>query len=100
MYNGKYLKTKIKSVEGKINTNFHDHEMAKRRFSLQLFISNIDWFFKVTFKIGKKTICKFFLEEFEYIVKKKKIHRHIRDELETSSDDSDEEISDKELTDV
>lgn len=29
MYNGKYLKTKIKSVEGKINTNFHDHEMAK-----------------------------------------------------------------------
>ena len=65
-----------------------------------MFISNIDWFFKVTFKIGKKNYLQVFLEEFEYIVKKKKIHRHIRDELETSSDDSDEEISHKELTDV
>ena len=29
MYNIKYLKTNTKSVEGKINTNFHDDEMTK-----------------------------------------------------------------------
>ena len=29
VYNEKYLKTKIKSYEGKINTNFHNDEMPK-----------------------------------------------------------------------
>ena len=35
-YNEKYLKTKIKSYNGKINTNI------KRRFSMYLFVSNFD----------------------------------------------------------
>ena len=29
VYNKKYLKTKIKSFEGKINTNFYGNKMAK-----------------------------------------------------------------------
>ena len=29
VYNGKYLKTKIKSYEGKINTNFHTDKIPK-----------------------------------------------------------------------
>ena len=29
MYNKKYLKTKIKSCHGKINTNFHHNGMSK-----------------------------------------------------------------------
>ena len=41
VYNGKYLKTKIKSYKGKINTNFHDNGVSKGSLSLRLFISNI-----------------------------------------------------------
>ena len=40
-YNEKYLKTKIKFYEGKINTNFHDNGVPKGSLSLRLFISNI-----------------------------------------------------------
>ena len=29
VYNEKYLKAKIKSYNGKINTNFHDNEIPK-----------------------------------------------------------------------
>ena len=32
VYNEKYLKTKTKSYKGKINTSFHDDEIAKEGF--------------------------------------------------------------------
>ena len=32
MYNEKYAKTKIRSYESRINTNFHDNEMSKEGF--------------------------------------------------------------------
>ena len=40
--NKKYLKTKIKSYEGEIITNFHSNEVPKRKLSIHLPISNID----------------------------------------------------------
>ena len=43
IYNEKYLKTKIKSYEGKVITIFHNGKMPKRKFSLYLSISDIDW---------------------------------------------------------
>ena len=40
VYNDKYLKTKIKSYKGKVNTNFHNDKISKEgSFS---FISGID----------------------------------------------------------
>ena len=39
VYNGKYIKTKIKSYEEKINTNFQG---TKIRFSIHLPLSNFD----------------------------------------------------------
>ena len=32
VYNEKHLKTKIKSYDGKINTNFHDSDVTKECF--------------------------------------------------------------------
>ena len=43
IYNEKYLKTKIKSYEGKVITIFRNGKMPKRKFSLYLSISDIDW---------------------------------------------------------
>ena len=40
VYNEKYLKTKIKSYDGKFNTNFYENEIPKR-FKLCFFVSNI-----------------------------------------------------------
>ena len=42
VYNNKYLKTKIISYEGKINTIFHNNKMPKRRFSLYLFVNGVN----------------------------------------------------------
>ena len=44
VYNEKYLKAKIKSYNGNINTNFHNSKMQKKRFWSYLFISNFDQF--------------------------------------------------------
>ena len=43
IYNEKYLKTKIKSYEGKINTNFHNDKIPKESSQcIYLSISNFD----------------------------------------------------------
>ena len=34
VYNGKYLRAKIKSYKGKINTNFHNNKIPKKFLSL------------------------------------------------------------------
>ena len=41
VYNEKYLKTKIKSYNGKINTNSHYNDIPRRRLSMHLSIINI-----------------------------------------------------------
>ena len=42
VYNEKYLKTKIKSYNEKINTSLHDNKNTKIRLSIYLSIGNID----------------------------------------------------------
>ena len=44
VYNKKYLETKIKSCNEKINANFHNNKQTKIRFSMHLLIKNFDWF--------------------------------------------------------
>ena len=50
VYNNKYLKTKVKSYEGKINTTFHDYGMTEDNFHY-IFLSVI--LIDSVFEIGK-----------------------------------------------
>ena len=60
VYNEKYLKAKIKSYNGKINTYFHNNKIPR--------------------------YLRVLLEECKYFVKEKKIPKYIIDDIETSSD--------------
>ena len=78
-YNEKYLKTKTKSYEGKINTNFHNDKMPKEDYScVCLSVILID----SVFKIFKNNCPQMFLKEFNNIVKEKEVTRHITAEPE------------------
>ena len=75
-----------------VNSNFHGDEIPKERSHyICLSVTLID----PAFKIGKNDHPQVFLEEYNYIVKEKKVNRYITDDLEIFSDDSDKENSDK-----
>ena len=90
--NEKYLKTKIKSYEGKTKTHFHDNGMTKIECSqcICLSVASIN----SVFNIGKSCYAQVVLEEFKYIVKGKKVKNYILGGLELSLDDLDVETSD------
>ena len=67
-YNEKYLKTNIKSYEGKISTKFHFCWNTKQSFSLYFYIVIL---IDSAFKIGKNYYSQVLLEECKYIVKEK-----------------------------
>ena len=73
VYNEKYLKTKIKSYEGKVNPNFHKDKMPEEL----VLIGSV-------FKMGETYCAQMFLEEHKYIAKEKEVtrHRHITEDLE------------------
>ena len=64
MNNEKYLKTKIKSYEGKTDTNFHDDGFPKDS-SCCICLSLI--FIDSVFKMGKNYYLQVFLEECKHI---------------------------------
>ena len=92
VYNEKYLKTKIKSHNGKINTNFHNNKIPKEG-SQFIFLSVI--LIDFVFWTGKNYYPQVFSEECKYIIKQKIIPKDITDDIEISSD-SNEESSDEE----
>ena len=93
MYNEKYLKTKIKSHNGIISTNFHNNKIQEEGSQLiywtVILINSI-------FKANKNYYPhpQVFLEEHKYVVKKK-VPKYIIDDIEISSD-SDRENSHEE----
>ena len=90
VYNNKYLKTEIKSYEGKVNTIFHnDKTLTDGSHCICLSVVFIDSFFKM----GKKYYPQVFLGECKYIVKENKKTKYINGELEffSDSDETDEE---------
>ena len=94
LHNEKYLKTKIKSDEGKANTDIYDYGMPKEgTHYICLLVILVD----SVFKIGKNYYPQVFLEEHKYIIKRKKVSRVIDDDLEISSFDSDDGNSNKAL---
>ena len=100
MYNEKYLKAKIKSYNGKINTNFQNNKMPKEDSKyICLSVILID----SVFRTGKNYYPQVFLEECKYVVKEEKIPKYIIEDIEVSSDsekeNSDEENSDEKNSD-
>ena len=67
--NEKYLKAKIKSCNGKINTNFHNNKIPKEGSP---FICLLVILIDSAFKMGKNYYPQVFLEECKYVVKEKK----------------------------
>ena len=92
VYNEKYLKTKIKSYNGKIYTNFHNNKILKEG-SQCIFLSVL--LVESVYKEDKNYYPQVFLEECKCVVKEKKMPTFITDGIETS-DDSDRENTDEE----
>ena len=83
VYNEKNLKSKIKSYNGKINTKFHNNEIAKENSQCTcLSVILID----SVFKIDNNYYPQVFLKECKYFVKDKKISKYITDDTEISFD--------------
>ena len=80
MFNEKHLKTKIKSDNGKIDTNFYNNKIPK--VSSQ-FICLSEILIESVFITGKNYYAEVFLEEYKYIVKQKecKMQEHITDKI-------------------
>ena len=100
LYNEKCLKAKIKSYNGKINTNFPINKIPREGSQfICLSVILID----SVFRTGKNYYPQVFLEECKYVVKEKKIPKYIIDNIEISSDshggNSDKENSDKKTFD-
>ena len=81
VYHEKYLKTKMKSYNRKINTNFHNNEIPKEDSQyICLSVILID----SVFRTGENYYPQVFLEECKYAVKEKKISKYIIDDTEIS----------------
>ena len=82
----KYIKTKIKTYEKNIITNFHNKKMPKEKASCKcLSIIMID----SVIKANKKYYLQTLLEECKYTQEKMKTENYIDEELEKSESDSD-----------
>ena len=84
----KYIKTKIKTYEKSIITNFHNKKTPKEKASCKcLSIIMIDSVIKANEKCYPQTL----LEECKYIQEKIKTENYINEDLEKSELDSDSE---------
>ena len=93
VYNEKCIKTKIKSYNGKINTNFHNNKIPKEGSQcICLSVILID----SVYKKDKNYYPQAFLEECKSVVKEKRKSKFITDNIEIYSDDSNKENSDEE----
>ena len=72
VYNKKYIKTKIKSYKGKINTNFHNNEISKEGSE---FICESVILLDSVYKKDKNYYPQVFLEECKYVVKERSLLR-------------------------
>ena len=82
----KYIKTKIKTYEKSIITNFHNKTTPKEKASCKcLSMIMID----SVIKTNKKCYPQTLLEECKYIQEKLKIENYINEDLEESESDSD-----------
>ena len=95
VYNEKYLKTRIKSYNGKFNTNFYNNKIPKESYQcIYLSVILID----SVFRTDENYYPQVFLEECK-CVRENKMLEHITNEIEIFSDDSDEKNSNEQNSD-
>ena len=83
--NDKYIKTKIKMYEDRVNTNFQGKKVPKEDASyncLSLFVLDS------VIRISKKYYPQTLLEEFKYVIRKNKMENLINRDLDLSSSDN------------
>ena len=86
--NENYLKTKRKSYNTNINTNFHNNKLPEERSQcICLSVTLTD----SVFRTDETYYPQVFLEECKYVVKVKKMSKFITDDIEISSDKFNEE---------
>ena len=79
--NEKYMKTKTKSYNGKINTNFQNNKISKEGSQcICLSLVLID----SVYRKDKNYYPQVFLEEFKYVVKEEKMSKFITDNMKKS----------------
>ena len=79
----KYLKTKIKVYQDKVNTNFQGKEVPKENAPYDcLLLITLDFVIRANKKYYPQTL----LEEFKYKIKKNKMKNVINDDLELDTD--------------
>ena len=87
----KYIKTKIKMYEDRVNTNFQGKKVPKENASYKcLSLIMLDSVIRVNKKYYPQTL----LEECKYAVRKNKIENLINDDLDLSSSDESDNESD------
>ena len=95
VYNENYLKAKVKSDNGKINTNFYNNKiLEKGSHCICLSTILIDF----VSRTGENYYPQLFLEECKFVVKEKKILEYMTDDIEIYSDDCDRAFSDEEVS--
>ena len=88
--NDKYIKTKIKMYEGRVNTNFKGKRVPKENASYKyLPLIILDSVIRVSNE-------KYYLEECKYIIRKNKMENLINDDLDLSSSDESDNETDNE----
>ena len=91
--NNKYVKTKIKMYEDRVNTNFQGKKVPKENASykcLSLIMLNS------VISVNNKYYPQTLLEECKYVIIKNKMENFINDELDLSSSDESDNESDNE----
>ena len=91
--NDKYINTKIKTYEDKVNINFQGKKVPKKDASYK-YLSLIMLDFVI--RVNKKYYPQTFLEECKYVIRKNRITNLINDDLGLSSSDESDSESDNE----
>ena len=92
--NNKYIKTKIKMYEDRVNTNFHSKKAPKENVSYKC-ISLI--VLDSVIIVNKKYYPRTLLEECKYVIRKNKMENLVNDHLGLSSSDESDNETDNEI---
>ena len=94
--NDKYIKTKIKMYEDRVNTNFQGKKVPKENASYKcLSLIMLD----SVIRVNKKYYRQIFLEECKYVIRKNKMENLINDYLDLSLSDESDNESDNDIDD-
>ena len=89
----KYIKTKIKMYEDRVNTNFQGKKVPKENAAYKcLSLIMLDSVIRANKKYYPQTL----LEECKYVIRKNKMEKFINDDLDLSSSDESDTETDNE----